>query len=269
VKLCISSWGYRKWFDEKKCDFMGFIDEVIRLKADGFEIFSWHLDQGDKYAEQVRQIARRAKAEKLEISALIVGNDFALPDIADRAKQVAMMVRAIETAASCGIKRLNVFTGYHKDGQDPEMETARVVDCFRQVCPLAEKKRVLLCMENHSSVHPDVDGLLWLMRNVGSKALRPNPDPSNVCPNYTERTVGDREIIYKSLEKFAPGAANAHLKVRDFTPAGEHAHLDIPRIAAIYKAAKYTGHMVLEYHGTGDPVEPIAKGLKIVRKYFK
>jgi sugar phosphate isomerase/epimerase len=268
MKACISSWGYRKWFDEKKCDFMGFIDQVKRHKADGFEIFSWHLDQGENYAKEVKEIAKRAKAEKLLISALIVGNDFGHFDIHERAKNVDMMIRAITTAAACGIKRLNVFTGYHRPDQDPEMEVFRVVDCYRQVAPLAEEKGILLCMENHSSIHPDVDGLLWLFRKVGSPMLRPNPDPTNFCPAYDTASERQKEVIYKSLEKFAPGAANAHLKIRDFTPKGEHAHVDMARLAQIYKAAKYTGPMVLEYHGETDPVEPIAKGVKLIRKYF-
>lgn len=267
LKACISSWGYRKWFDEKKCDFLGFIDECVRQKADGFEIFGWHFDRS-RYESEIKAIADKARKLKLEISALITNNDFALPEIAKRSEQVDWMVRSIHIAAANGIARLNVFTGYHKEGQDPEMEVNRVIDCYRQVCPIAEEKGILLCMENHSSVHADVEGLLWLMKKVGSKALVPNPDPSNVLPAYWDRTEKEKEIIYTSLEKFAPGAKNAHLKIRDFKPDGEHAHLDMARIAATYKKTEYAGPMVLEFYGTEDPVEPIAKGIALLRKYF-
>ena len=52
-------------------------------------------------------------------------------------------------------------------------------------------------------------------------------------------------------------------------PDGEHAFLDVPRIAGILKKAGYEGSVVIEYHGTDDPVEPVAKGLAMVRKYFR
>ena len=77
VKVSISSWGYRTWFAEARCDMMGFIDEVKRHGADGFEIFPAHIDQEDP-ASALKRIARRAADEGLEISSLIAGNDFAL-----------------------------------------------------------------------------------------------------------------------------------------------------------------------------------------------
>lgn len=268
MKACVSSWGYRKWFDEGKCDLLGFLDEVRRLRADGCEIFPAHLD-GQRYAEHLKQVARKAGAMKLEVSSLIVGNDFARAQIAARAEEVEKMTRAIAAAAGAGIRRLNVFTGHHAEGADPEMETARVIDCFREVCPLAEKKRVLLCVENHSSVHRDVDGLLWIIRAIGSRAMRTNPDPTNFCAGFSERTERERQVIYASTQRYVQNAANAHLKIRDFTRAGEHACCDVPRLAKIFKGAGYNGPVVLEYYGPGDPARPNELGMKLLRKYFK
>ncbi len=268
MKACVSSWGYRKWFDEGRCDLLGFLEEVRRLKADGFEIFPQYVDQG-RYEAHLKEVARKAKAMKLEISSLIVGNDFAKAAIAERSAEVEKTRRAILAAAGAGIRRLNVFTGYHAAGADPEMETARVVDCFREVAPLAEKKRVVLCLENHSSVHRDVDGLLWIIRAVGSRALRPNPDPTNFCPNFVQRSQAEREVIYASTQLYARNAANAHLKIRDFTRGGEHPHCDVPRLARIFKEARYAGPVVLEYFGSDDPARPNELGIRLVRKYFK
>lgn len=267
LPACISSWGYREWFNAGKVDLLGFLDEVRRQKANGLEIFPAHVD-ADRYAAHLKEVARKAKALKLVISSLIVGNDFALPTAAGRAEHVEKMTRAVHAAAAAGIRRLNVFTGHHHDGQDPEMETARVIDAFREVCPLAETKRVVLCLENHSSVHPDVDGLLWIIRAVGSRALKTNPDPTNFCRNYVERSDREREVIYTATEKYAPAAANLHLKIRDFKPNGEHAHCDVKRLAAIFAKARYRGPVVLEYHGGDDPAEPNARGLKLIRRHF-
>lgn len=268
MKACISSWSYRKWFDEGRCDLLGLLDEAARLKADGLEVFPAHVDE-DRYAEQLKEVARRARAMKLEVTSLIVGNDFAVPAAAARAEQVEKMTRAILAAAGARIKRLNVFTGHHTAGQDPAMEAARVIDGFREVCPLAEKKRVLLCLENHSSVARDVDGLLWIIRSIGSRAMRTNPDPTNFCPRFSERSEAEREVIYASAEQYAPNAANAHLKIRDFTRSGEHAHCEVGRLAKIFRQARYKGPVVLEYYGSGDPARPNERGIRLLRKYFK
>ena len=265
MKVSISSWGYRMWFTEARCDMMGFIDEVKRQGADGFEIFPAHIDQEDP-ASDLRRIARRAADEGLEISSLIAGNDFALPVTAQRAEHVERMKRWILYAADAGICRMNVFTGYHQPGQDPIMEACRVIDAFREVTPSAEERQVTLCVENHSSVCRDADGLLAIVRAVGSPMLRTNPDPSNFCGNFTGRTEKEREIIYSETEKIAPLMANAHLKIADFTPDGDHKHVDVGRILDIFRGAGYEGHVVLEYYGTDDPVGANARGVALLRK---
>jgi len=267
VRIAIGSWGYRRWFDEGKCDFASFLEEVKAIGAEGVEIFPRHIgrdDGGKALAEG------KAKADELGlgIGTLIAGNDFAQPTAAGRAQHVANMLRDIHQAAALGIDHLNVFTGYHKPGQDPVMEAMRVVDCFREVMPAAEAKGATLCTENHSSVLHDADGLLWLLRAVGSENLRTNPDPSNFVRGFTDVPKGMREPIYTETEKIAPLAANAHLKIRDFTPDGDHAHLDVARILDIYRAAGYDGWLVLEYFGQDDPHEPNAAGVALLQRLF-
>lgn len=148
------------------------------------------------------------------------------------------------------------------------MEWARVVDSFREVAPLAEKKGVLLCIENHSSVAHDADSLLWIIREIGSPTMRTNPDCLNFCPGYNTRTAEEKEVIYTSTAKLLPLAVNLHLKIRDFTPKGEHANLDLLRLAEILRKARYRGPVSLEYHGVDDPRKPNELGMKLLRKYF-
>ena len=265
MKIGISSWGYRKWFSEKKMDFLDFIEEVKRQGADGFEIGPGRVDPEDPVGH-LKAIAAQARDLELGISALAAGNDFALPAIKDRATQVEQMLNWISAAAESGIERLNVFTGYHMPGEHPEMETARVIDCFREVMPVAEEREVTLCMENHSSVHPDADGLLWIIKQVGSPLLRTNPDPSNFCQHFDMLDEESKECIYTETEKIAPLMANSHLKICDFTPDGDHKHLDMGRILDIYREVGFDGFVVLEYYREGDPEEPNAKGVALLKK---
>ena len=265
MKISISSWGYRKWFTEKRCDLLGFLDEVKKQGAEGFEIFPQHVDPSDP-GGHLAAVVDKAKRLGLEVSSLIAGNDFALPKVKDRAAQVEAMANSIRRAASAGITRVNVFTGYHRPGQDPAMERCRVVDCFREVIPEAEQRDITLCLENHSSVHPDADGLLWIMRAVGSMRLRTNPDPTNFVPYFYDLPESAREPIYSETEKVAPLMANAHMKIRDFTPAGDHKNANVKRILDIFRKYDYDGHIVLEYFGQDDPAEPNRQGVELLRR---
>lgn len=267
MKASVSGWSYRWFFNQGKMDLESFVDEVKRLKADGFEIFPQHVDPDDP-GGHLKKVARKARRLKLEISSLIAGNDFARPTAAQRAEQVERMKQSIINAAGAGIRRVNTFTGYHQAGQDPFLEAAHVIACYREVMPVAEKYNVVLCLENHSSVNPDCDGLLAIIRAVGSPNLRTNPDPTNFVPDFHIRGERAAEVIYKETERYAPLMANAHLKIADFKPNGEHAHISVKRILDIFRKVGFDGHVVTEvYEHPEQAPEITAKGLALIRKY--
>jgi sugar phosphate isomerase/epimerase len=134
------------------------------------------------------------------------------------------------------------------------------------VVPEAEAREVTLCLENHSSVHPDADGLLWIIRAVGSVRLRTNPDPTNFCPNFSDQSETARDVIYSETEKVARIMANAHLKIRDFTADGQHKQVNVKRILDIFDKNAYDGYVVLEYYGQDDPANPNKRGVELLRR---
>lgn len=265
MQVSISSWSYRSWFQEGKCDLLSFLDEVKRQGADGLEIFPAHVD-GDDPGGHLKQAAAAAEELGLSIATVIAGNDFARPLASERAEQVQRMKEWIVQAANAGIHRLNTFTGYHTPGEDPFVEAVRVIDSYREVMPLAEEHNVLLCIENHSTVCPDADSILAIMRAVGSDNLRTNPDPTNFAPEFHLRSERAREKIYAETERFAQLMSNAHIKIAEFTDTGDHAHADVNRLLETFRSAGYDGHVVLEYYGQDDPAEPVAKGVALLRR---
>jgi sugar phosphate isomerase/epimerase len=134
---------------------------------------------------------------------------------------------------------------------------------------VAEKRGVLLCIENHSSVNPDADGILAIIRAVGSPNLRTNPDPTNFIADYPERPQGSIDALYAMTERFSALMSNAHLKVFNFKPSGEHAYVDVKRILGIFRKARFKGHVVLEVERQAEQAPEIcAKGLALLRKYM-
>ncbi len=265
MDISISSWSYREWFNDGKCDLMSFLDEVKRQGADGLEIFPRHVDQDD-VGGHLKRVAQKAGELGLSIASVIAGNDFARPLAEERATQVTRMKDWIAHSAAAGIHRMNVFTGYHTSGDDPVMEAYRVVDSYREVMPVAEDYNVVLCMENHSTVLHDADGLLWLFHQVGSDNLRSNPDPTNFVPEFRVRSQRAREMIYAETEKFAPHMANGHLKIGEFTDEGDAVGVDVARLLDIFQSVGYDGHIVLECYVADNPDETCAKGIALLRR---
>ena len=66
---------------------------------------------------------------------------------------------------------------------------------------------------------------------------------------------------YAELEKIAPYAVNAQLKV-EVVIDGKKQHSDIPRVVSILKNAGYSGWIALEYEAAEDPLEAIPGWLK-------
>ncbi|MCX5683561.1 MAG: sugar phosphate isomerase/epimerase [Planctomycetota bacterium] len=268
MKASISAWSYRYFFEQKKMDYLAFVDEVKRLGADGLEIFPNYVDASDP-GGHLKKIARKAARLGLEISSVIAANDFARPTAQERAEQVERFKQWISYTAEAGVERINCFTGCHTSGQDPMTEAFRVIDSYREVVPQAERHEIILCIENHSSVCPDADGILGIIRAVGSTCLRTNPDPTNFLPDYADRGEEARERIYGETEKFAALMANAHLKVSRFARNGEHAYVSAKRLLDIFRKSGFDGHVVLEADRDPEKAPEIcAKGLALLRKHM-
>jgi len=265
MKIAVGTWSYRKWFGAGKCDLFGFLEEVKAIGAEGVEIHPSHLG-AEVSAESLGKLNDGCHERGLDVATLICANNFAASKVADRARAVAHMVRDIEVGTALGIDHFNVFSGYHEPGQDPQMELARVVDCFREVMPAAQEKGATLCIENHSTVAHDADSILWLIHAVRGENLWTNPDPTNFVPGYFDAPEALRERIYAETEKIAPLMANAHLKYRTFNPDGTHAHVDVARLLDIFRQVGYDRYIVLEYSGGDDPHEPTAACVALLKR---
>ena len=73
---------------------------------------------------------------------------------------------------------------------------------------------------------------------------------------------------YAELERIAPYALNAQIKVVMSGPDKKKVPADFKRLANILRAAHYRGYVVLEYEESGDPREESAKFLDKLREAF-
>jgi len=268
MRIGVSSWGYRKAFADGM-DWPAFARETKAVGADGYEVHFGYLDR-QRLGQQYIWVTELAQEQGLGVSTLIAGNDFAKADVGERAHEIARFLDCIAAARLSGVQRLNVFTGYHQEGQDPAVERARVVEAYRRVMPVAEELGVVCCLENHSSVVADIDGLLELLYDVASPNLVPNPDPTNVVRGYFQREPSQADVrdVLDAAARFMPGAGNLHIKIDTLTD-GVPDKVPMAEIVELAKDSHYDGWIVLEYCGQGDPRPIHAEAVPYLRSLWE
>jgi len=98
---------------------------------------------------------------------------------------VAKLTEAIELCAEAGFKRVITFTGMKEQGIDFEEAEKNCIECWKKVLPLAEKKKITLCLEHLNSrddSHPmkghpgyfgdDVDHCVKMINQIGSPSFK-------------------------------------------------------------------------------------------------
>ena len=98
---------------------------------------------------------------------------------------IEKITQSIELCATAGYKRVITFTGMKAEGIDDEEAEENCISCWKKVLPLAEKKKITLCLEHLNSrddSHPmkghpgyfgdDVDHYVKMINRVGSPSLK-------------------------------------------------------------------------------------------------
>ncbi len=98
---------------------------------------------------------------------------------------VAKLTEAIELCADAGYKRVITFTGMKAQGIDDEKAEQNCINLWKKVLPLAEKKKITLCLEHLNSrddSHPmkghpgyfgdDVDHCVKMIEKIGSPSFK-------------------------------------------------------------------------------------------------
>jgi sugar phosphate isomerase/epimerase len=263
MKIGCSSWSFRKAFESRKLDLLRFVELAPELGLDGIELLS-----GDFPSVSPRflsELSARLAHLPIEISAVSVSNDFSCEDAAERLRQCEDVCAWCALLRDLGVRYLRTFTGYLHGSADVKQAKAWVYECYEQVLPAAERTNVTLAVENHSSVMSSAEELVELVWHFGSSCLQLNPDPTNFLPGYRQKSKREREAVYRSLETVARFAVHSHLKVQDLDDRGGPAHVDVPRLLAIYQRACYDGYLSIEYAGGGEPEAVVRKAAGYLR----
>ncbi len=257
-----------KWRDIEKC-----LETAADMGFDGVEILQ--VQMLDTSPTTLQKIKRRAFSLGLDLMGYSTHQTFLTPDEAKRGDNILKTAQLLEQAYELGIPTMRVNTGRwgtsknfdelmaHR-GIEPRLEGYTdedgfkwVIDSFEKLIPEAEKRGVVMGLENHWGLGITPEGVLRVVDAVKSPWLQVTLDTGNFL-----------EDPYDRLKQLAPHTALMQAKTYYGGGLWYTLDLDYARIAAIMHEAGYRGYISLEMEGKEDPMTAVPKSLELLRKYF-
>lgn len=236
-------------------DLLGFLDYCADLRLEAAELTAYFFPP-EVTIPYLRELKRRAHILGLDLSSGAIGNNFSHePGSAKANEQLDYTRKWIDHYAELGVSVIRIFAGNPTAGISPEQATRNVITNLQPALEHAEKRGVLLAMENHDFT-TKVENLLAILKPIESKWLGALLDSGNL------RASADP---YADLAKLAPYAIAAQVKTHiPFEKA--KAPTDYGKVVKILNDAGYSGYLVLEYEDEEDPYVAIPRHLHSIRR---
>lgn len=271
-KLAISSYSY--WpFAPVKYPIERVIDHASELGVSGVDVLHRQMESEDP--AYLRNLKRHAFASGVDLICLSIHQDFVSPDPAERRKNIDHTIHCIELAYDLGIPSIRLNSGRWGTtasfdelmalrGIEPPLEGytdddafAWCIDSIEKCIPAAEKRGVVLALENHWGLTLTAEGVLRIVDAVDSPWLSVLMDTGNFL-----------EAPYPQLEKMAPRAIFVQAKTYYGGGRWYTLDLDYDRIAGILRDVGYRGYVSLEFEGNEAAATAVPKSIEMLRKAF-
>jgi len=258
-KFSLAAYSYRDLLkgDSPKLTLTDFIDDCAKFGLEGTELTSYYFPKNTT-PEYLRTLRRQCFRLGLDVSGTAVGNDFGHPPGEKRSTEIANTKQWIEFAEILGAPVIRIFAGHQQKDQTEAQAHSLMVQAIEECCDYAGKHGVHLALENHGGPTATADGLLKFVRDVQSPWFGVNLDSGNF----------HSDDPYAELERIAPYALNAQIKVVMSGPDKKKVPADMKRLAKILRGAHYRGYIVLEYEESGNPRQESAKYIDKIREAF-
>lgn len=265
-----SYWGFEReeWRSIPKC-----LESAADLGFDGVEILQRQWT--DKSTATLVDAKRRAFALGLDLMGYSTHQGFVSPDEEKRKKNINDTIGYLEEAYVLGIPTMRVNSGTwgtrkdfddlmaHRGAEEPlpgyttEDAFKWVIDSYAKLIPEAEKRGVVMGLENHWGLGRTPEGVLRVVNELNSPWLQVTLDTGNFL-----------EDPYDRLKMLAPKTILMQTKTYQGGGVWYTLDLDYARIAGIMNEADYRGYISLEFEGKAAPEPSIAESLAMLRKHF-
>jgi sugar phosphate isomerase/epimerase len=206
-------------------DYLDWLRQAATLDAEGVEHYDgfFHCD-----IESVRRLLE----ETGQVSSMLCFSpDFTHPDAVERDRQVERQKAAIDLCVSLGMRHCRTLSGQRYPAMTRREGIERTVDGIRRSLDYAEKRGVVLCLENHykdgtwqySEFAQPEDIFLEVIGRIESPFFGVQYDPSNATVGgfdpiaFLEKVKGRVVTMHASDRYLAAGASLDDLRRADGT----------------------------------------------------
>ncbi len=256
------------WRDINKC-----LEAACEMGFDGLEVLQVQMTNSSPAA--LRKIKSRAFTLGLDLMGFSTHQSFVFPEEQKRTDNILKTTQFLEQAYELGIPTIRVNTGrwgtsknfdalMANRGIEPRLEGFTdndgfkwVIDSFEKLIPEAEKRGVIMGLENHWGLGIDVAGVKRVVDAIKSPWLQVTLDTGNFL-----------EDPYDRLAQLAPQTVLMQAKTYYGGGLWYSLDLDYDRIAKIMRDAGYRGYISLEMEGKEDPLKAVPRSLELLRKHF-
>ena len=265
-----SFWRYRSGSKLKIEDCIALAGE---MGFDAVEILEVQMHRKDD--AYLQKLKRQAFVAGMSLCGMSTHQDFVSPKAAERGENVKKTIASIEMAYKLGIPTIRVNTGRWGTSKNFDALMANrgiepplpgyteddgfpwVIDSLKKCLPAAEKRGVVLGLENHWGLARTPEGVMRIVDAVDSPWLQVTMDTGNFL-----------EDPYTRLEKIA--AKTVFVQAKTYYGGGVWYALDLDydRIVKILRKHDYRGYISLEFEGRENAKTAIPKSLALLRKAF-
>ena len=275
LRLGTSSYSY--WhFTPEVMPLERVLDAAAALGLAGVELL--HRQMASEEPGYLRSLRRRAFQLGLDLYNLSIHQDFVWAEEEERRREIEHTLHCIDLAHELGIPSIRINSGgFRKRAPFSELIAARgwvepwegytlddgfrwCIDAIEQCLPHAERRGVMLLLENHWGLTTTADGMLRILNSIDSPWLRAILDMGNF---YFEPDM------YGAMEKVAPYVWLAHAKTY---PGGGTVYtldLDYARIFRILLDAGFTGYVSIEMEGHEPGETAMPKSVELLEAAWR
>jgi sugar phosphate isomerase/epimerase len=237
VRLSCAGYTFDTYFRQKGLTLDQYIDTCADMGLDGVELTQYYFPETSP--SYLNHLKRRLFRRGLELAGTAVGSSFCLPTPAEREKHVAFVEEWLDISQRLGSPCLRVFAGPAPQGHTEDEALSWAVAGLKECAKRAAEVGVMIGLENHGGLTGTADGLVRLLKAVGSDWVGALLD----FGNYSRDP-------YAEFEQTAPHTIMTHVKpTADF--AGTRDWVDYRRVDEIMRQVGYRGFLSIEYEEPG------------------
>jgi len=260
VRLGLNAYSFNEPLRAGTMTLDDLVDYCAQQGIDGLDATGYYFPGYPKVPDDafLFKLKRRAFTNGVTISGTGVRNDFAVPDVEARRRDVEMVKNWIEAAAKLGATVVRIFAGLAvPEGGSFERTLEWMVPDITACVDHGRRHGVIVGLQNHNDFLKTADETIRVVEAVNSEWF-------GVILDVGSLRQGDP---YAEIEKLVPYAVTWQLKEKVWYGARE-ATTDVGRIKAIIDKVGYRGFLPIETLGSGDPRAKVAAFLAEVRRHF-